>query len=122
MSATQTIPVVVPIAPVVAVALVVPVAPVATVAPVTPGRRPTKAHKNANYVLEMPEIEGPEGQKSTKTPILYSKCPTTGVPKAKKAQKTRFCARNDGKRGSRRSKVHTNADFVLECVSMKKVD
>ena len=74
MSATQTIPVVVPIAPVVAVALVVPVAPVApvaTVAPVTPGRRPTKAHKNANYVLEMPEIEGPEGQKSTKTPILW---------------------------------------------------
>ena len=113
MSATQTIPVVVPIAPVVAVALVVPVAPVATVAPVTPGRRPTKAHKNANYVLEMPEIEGPEGQKSTKTPILCSKCPKTGVSKAKKAQKPRFCARNARKRGFQTPKAHKNPDFVL---------
>ena len=76
MSATQTVPAVVPVAPVVAVALVVPVAPVATVAPVTPGRRPsrgpTKAHKNADFVLEMPENGGLEGQKSTKIPILRS--------------------------------------------------
>ena len=48
MSATQTIPAVVPVAPVVAVANVVPVAPVATVAP---GRRPSKAHKNPDFVL-----------------------------------------------------------------------
>ena len=47
MSATQTIPAVVPVAPVVSVA---PVATVATVAPVTPGRRPTKAHKNPDFV------------------------------------------------------------------------
>ena len=74
MSATQTVPVVVPVAPVVAVALVVPVAPVAPVAlvaPVTPGRRPsrgpTKAHKNADFVLEKPENGGPEGKKRTKT-------------------------------------------------------
>jgi hypothetical protein len=64
MSATQTVPAVVPVAPVVAVALVAPVAPVAPVTPVapvasvatvTPGRRPsrgpTKAHKNADFVL-----------------------------------------------------------------------
>ena len=61
MSATQTVPAVVPVAPVVAVALVAPVvpialvAPVATVATVTPGRRPsrgpTKAHKNPDFVL-----------------------------------------------------------------------
>ena len=31
---------------------------------------------------------------STKTKILCSKCPKTGVPKAKKAQKCRFRARN----------------------------
>ena len=29
-------------------------------------------HKNLNFVLEMPENGGPEGQKSTKTPILCS--------------------------------------------------
>ena len=91
MSATQTIPAFVPVAPVVAVApvahiapvapiapvaLVALVAPVAPVAPVTPGRRPsrgpTKAHKNADFVLEMPENGGLEGQKSTKTSILCS--------------------------------------------------
>ena len=31
---------------------------------------------------------------STKMPILCSKCPKTGVPKGKSAQKPRFCARN----------------------------
>ena len=116
MSATQTIPAVVPVAPVVAVAVVVPVAPVApvaTVAPVTPGRRPTKAHKNANYVLEKSENEGSGGTKRTKTPILCSKCPKMGVLKAKKAQKPRFCARNARKLGFRRAKAHKNPDFVL---------
>ena len=98
MSATQTVPAVVPVAPVVAVAtvvLVVPVAPVATVAPVTPGRRPsrgpTKAHKNADFVLEKPENGGPEGKKRTKTPILCSKSQKTGVPDRKSAQKPQFC-------------------------------
>ena len=64
MSATQTIPAVVPVAPVALVALVVPVALVALVAPVAPvapGRRPsrgrTKADKNADCVLEKPENE-----------------------------------------------------------------
>ena len=123
MSATQTVPAVVPVAPVVAVAPVAPVAPVTPVAPVasvatvTPGRRPsrgpTKAHKNADFVLEMPENGGPEGKKRTKTSILCSKSPKMGVLKAKKAQKPRFCARNARKRGSRRPKAHKNADFVL---------
>ena len=96
MSATKTIPAVVPVAP---VALVAPVAPVALVAlvapvaPVAPGHRPTKAHKNPDFVLEMPENEDSEGQKSTKTSILCSKCPKTAVPEGKKAQKPRFCAR-----------------------------
>ena len=38
----------------------------------------------------------------------------TGVPKAKKAQKPQFCARNARKRGFRRAKKHKNLDFVLE--------
>ena len=70
MSATQTVPAVVPVAPVVAVA------PVALVAPIAPGHRPsrgpTNAHKNLDFVLEMPENGGPEGKKRTKTPILCS--------------------------------------------------
>ena len=57
---------------------------------------PAKAHKTPDFVLETPENEGPEGQKSTKTPILCSKRPKTGVPKAKKAQKWSFCAREEG--------------------------
>ena len=35
-------------------------------------------------------------QKRTKTSILCSKRPKTGVPKAKKAQKWSFCAREEG--------------------------
>ena len=98
MSATQTIPAVVPVAPVALVALVVPVALVALVAPVAPvapGHRPTKAQKNPDFVLEMPENEDSEGQKSTKTSILCSKCPETRVSDPKSAQKPRFCARGD---------------------------
>ena len=57
---------------------------------------PAKAHKNLDFVLETPENEGSEGQKSTKTSILCSKRPKTGVPKAKKAQKWSFCAREEG--------------------------
>ena len=53
-------------------------------------------HKNPDFVLEKLENGGPEGQKSTKTSILCSKCPKTRVPEAKKAQKPRFCARGDG--------------------------
>ena len=98
MSATQTVPAVVPVAPVVAVALVAHIAPVAHVAPVAPshcpGRGPTKAHKNADFVLESAKNGDPEGKKRTKTPILCSKSLKTGVPKGKKAQKPRFCARN----------------------------
>ena len=98
MSATQTVPAVVPVAPVVAVA------PVALVAPIAPGHRPsrgpTNAHKNLDFVLEMPENGGSGGQKRTKTQILCSKVPKMGVPKGKKAQKHRFCARNDVKLAS----------------------
>ena len=57
-------------------------------------RRPKK-DKNLDFVLEKPENGGPEGQKRTKTPILCSKCPKLGVPKAKSAQKSRFCAREE---------------------------
>ena len=72
-----------------------------------------KTHKNLDFVLGMAENGGPEGQKRTKTPILCSKCLKTGVPKAKSAQKPRFCARNARKWGFRRQKAHKNADFVL---------
>ena len=51
------------------------------------------AHKNPDFVLETPEIGGPEG---------------------KKAQKPRFCARNARNWGSRRQKKHKNPNFVLE--------
>ena len=95
MSATQTIPAVVPVAPVVAVAPVAHIAPVAPIAPShRPGRGPTKAHKNADFVLGKPENGGPEGKKRTKTPILCSTSLKTAVPEGKKAQKPRFCARN----------------------------
>ena len=57
---------------------------------------PPLEHKNADFVLERPENGGPEAPKSTKTLILCSKSPKTWVPKAKKAQKPRFCARGDG--------------------------
>ena len=55
-----------------------------------------KAHKNLDFVLEMPENRGFEGKKSTKTPILCSKSPKMRVSEAKSAQKPRFCAREDG--------------------------
>ena len=58
------------------------------------GFRRQKAHKNADFVLEMPENEGSRPQKRTKTPILCSKCPKMRVPDPKSAQKLRFCARN----------------------------
>ena len=51
---------------------------------------------------------------STKTPILCSKRPKTGVPDPKSAQKPRFCARKPRKDGSRRPKKHKNLEFVLE--------
>ena len=71
-------------------------------------------HKNADFVLVKPENVGSEGKKRTKTSILCSKCLKTGVPKAKKAQKPRFCARKPRKRGFQRVKAHKNVDFVLE--------
>ena len=52
-------------------------------------------HKNPDFVLKTPENEGSEGQKSTKTSILCSKSPKTGVSDPKSAQKPRFCARKD---------------------------
>ena len=50
----------------------------------------------------------------TKTSILCSKCLKTRVPKAKKAQKPRFCARKARKQGFPTPKAHKNPDFVLE--------
>ena len=77
------------------------------------GFRRAKAHKNLDFVLEKPENRGFGGQKRTKTSILCSKGPKTGVPKGKKAQKPRFCARNARKQGFQRAKKHKNPDFVL---------
>ena len=73
-----------------------------------------KAHKNADFVLERPQNGCSEGKKRTKTPILCSKCLKMGVPEGKSAQKPRFCARKAQKRGSRTTKKHKNADFVLK--------
>ena len=55
-----------------------------------------KAHKNPDFVLERPENEGSKPQKRTKTPILCSKTLKLRVPKPKKAQKPRFCVREEG--------------------------
>ena len=66
----------------------------------TPTSNLVNEHKNPDFVLEIPENEGPEGQKRTKMPILCSKYPKMRVPKAKKAQKPRFCAREVGKLAS----------------------
>ena len=60
------------------------------------GSRRPKAHENLDFVLENPKNGGPEGQKRTKTSILCSKTLKTGLPKAKSAQKPRFCAREEG--------------------------
>ena len=57
-------------------------------------------HKNANFVLEMPENRGSRAQKRTKTSILCSECPKMGVSDGKSAQKCQFCARED-ERGDR---------------------
>ncbi len=64
------------------------------------GFRRAKAHKNADFVLEMPKNRGSGGQKRTKTPILCLKCQKTGVPEGKNAQKPRFCAREERKLAS----------------------
>ena len=50
-------------------------------------------HKKPDFVLEMPENEGSEGQKRTKTSILCSKGLKMGVSDDKSAQKWQFCAR-----------------------------
>ena len=55
-----------------------------------------KAHKIPDFVLKRPENEGFGEQKRTKTSILCSKCPKTGVSKGKSAQKCRICAREEG--------------------------
>ena len=75
----------------------------------TPGHRAQKP----DFVLETPENGDSGSQKSTKTPILCSKCPKTGVPKGKSAQKPQFCAQNARKWGFRKPKKHKNPDFVL---------
>ena len=56
------------------------------------GSRRPKAHENPDFVLETPENEGSRPKKRTKTSILCSKTLKTGLPKAKSAQKPRFCA------------------------------
>ena len=84
------------------------------------GFQTPKAHKNSDFVLEMPEIGGSKGKKRTKTPILCSKSPKTGVSDPKSAQKLRFCARIGQKRGVRSQTKHKNAVFVLEKASLER--
>ena len=78
------------------------------------GSRRVKAHKNPDFVLEKSQNQGNIAVSDTKMPILCSKRPKMGVPKAKKAQKPRFCARNARKWGFQTRKAHKNLDFVLE--------
>ena len=57
---------------------------------------PASELKNPDFVLGKPENGGFRPQKRTKTSILCSKCPKTGVPEGKSAQKCRLCAREEG--------------------------
>ena len=50
--------------------------------------------RNRGDAYEKPENGDSEGKKRTKMPILCSKSLKMGFPKAKSAQKCRFCARN----------------------------
>ena len=52
-------------------------------------------HKNPDFVLGRGKNLRKIARSDTKTQILCLKSPKTGVPKAKKAQKPRFCARNN---------------------------
>ena len=78
------------------------------------GSRRPKKHKNLDFVLGKSQNQANIAVSDTKMPFLCSKCPKTRVPKGKKAQKPRFCARNARKRWFRRAKKHKNPDFVLE--------
>ena len=59
-----------------------------------------KAHKNPDFVLEMPENGGFEGKKRTKTPILCSEGAKTREISPFLTQKCRFCAREERKLAS----------------------
>ena len=58
--------------------------------------QPLRAQK-ARFCARNAQNPGTIAHSDTKTSILCSKRPKTGVPKAKSAQKCRFCARGDGK-------------------------
>ena len=66
-----------------------------------------REHKNGDFVLEKPENRGSEGQKSTKTSILCSKCPKMGVSDGKSAQKPQFCTREDVRGGTGKAGIGT---------------
>ena len=61
-----------------------------------PWPRQPKAHKKPDFVLGSGKNQGKIAHSDTQKPFLCSERPKTGVPKAKKAQKTRFCAREEG--------------------------
>ena len=69
------------------------------------GSRSTKKHKNPDFVFKRGKNQGKIALSDTKIPILCSKSPKTRVPKAKSAQKSRFCAREDGKVASGNGKL-----------------
>ena len=55
------------------------------------GSRSPKKHKNPDFVFKRGKNQGKIALSDTKIPILCSKSPKTRVPKAKSAQKSRFC-------------------------------
>ena len=61
-----------------------------------PWPRQPKAHKKPDFVLGSGKNQGKIAHSDTQKPFLCSERPKTGVPKAKKAQKPRFCARGVG--------------------------
>ena len=69
------------------------------------GSRSPKKYKNPDFVFKRGKNQGKIALSDTKIPILCSKSPKTRVPKAKSAQKSRFCAREDGKVASGNGKL-----------------
>ena len=61
-----------------------------------PWPRQAKAHKKPDFVLGSGKNQGKIAHSDTQKPFLCSERPKTGVPKAKKAQKPRVCARGEG--------------------------
>ena len=77
--------------------------------------------QKCRFCVKTTQNLGKIAHSDTKTSILCSKRPKMGVSDPKSAQKTRFCARNARKRGSRRQKAHKKVLRQISCCQVKQV-